>query len=164
LTWLIAMLAVGGWFMYSRLRGGAAGANATLTAQAAGILPVASELPLQSTAATALAATPTLLPSATAPVSPTLSADLTTTPASSDQGRTFCQIAVQPGENLSIITTRLGIALQYEAFKCAAGENGGCTYDPQQPDALREGWVMVFPDVDRGVCEGYNGIVIETAP
>ena len=139
LIWLIGMLAVGGWFMYSRLRGGAVEANATLTAQAAGILPVASELPLQATAATALAATPTLLPSATAPVSPTLSADLTTTPASSDQGRTFCQIAVQPGENLSIITTKLGIALQYEAFKCAAGENGGCAYDPQQPDALREG-------------------------
>ena len=164
LIWLIGMVAVGGWFMYSRLRGGAVEANATLTAQAAGILPVASELPLQATAATALAATPTLLPSATAPVSPTLSADLTTTPASSNQGRTFCQIAVQPGENLSIITTKLGIALQYEAFNCAAGENGGCAYDPQQPDALREGWVMVFPDVDRGVCEGYNGTVIETAP
>jgi protein phosphatase len=167
LVWLIGMLAVGGWFMFSRLRGAGTQANATLTAGAPGFVLLASEAPALGTASTSLpapAATATLMPSATSAVSATLTADLTTTPAAGSFGRTFCQIAVQPGENLSSITTKLGIALQFEAFRCATGENGGCAYNPQQPDALRDGWVMVFPDVERSVCEGYNGTVIETAP
>jgi protein phosphatase len=167
LVWLIGMLAVGGWFLFSRLRGEKTQAVATSTTGLPAIAPLASGMPPQATSVVTIqpgAGAATVFPSATAPISSTLAADLTTTPAIGNEGRSFCEIAVQPGENLSIITTKLGIALQVEAFNCAAGENGGCAYDAQQPDALREGWVMVFPDVERTVCEQFNGTVLEFAP
>jgi PPM family protein phosphatase len=167
LVWLIGMLVVGGWFLFSKFRGEKEQAVVTTTASLPGIAPLASSLPPQPTSETTLqlgAGAATIMPGVTTPVSPTLAADLTTTPSSGNFGRAFCMIAVQPGENLSIITTKLGIALQVDAFKCAGGENGGCAYDPQQPDALRDGWVMVYPDVERSSCEQYSGTVLETAP
>ena len=167
LVWLIGMLAVGGWFLFSRFRGEGAKTVATTTASLPGMAPLSSGLPPQPTKEITLeagAGTATLMPNATTPVSPTLVTDLGITPTANNQGRTFCQIAIQPGENLSIITTKLGIALQIEAFKCATGENGGCDYDPQQPDALRDGWVLVFPDVERAVCKQYNGTSLDIAP
>jgi hypothetical protein len=164
--WLIGMLAVGGWFMYSRLRGSGAEAKATSTPGIPAVAPLPSNMPTQPSMAVTIQPEPgtAILPSASTALTPTLSIDLTTTPLVNNQGRTYCQIAVQPGENLSIITTKLTIALQIDAFKCAAGENGGCEYDAQQPDALRDGWVMVFPDVERQVCEQYNGSPLETSP
>jgi len=162
LLWLIGMLAVGGWFLFSKIRGGGSEAIATFTATLPVVAPLASGLPEITTEPGV--ATAAFTPSATAPISPTLGVELTTTPAAVTGGRSFCVIAVQPGENLSIITTKLGIALQIEAFKCATGENGGCAYDPQTPDALRDGWVMVYPDVERSVCEQYNGTPLETVP
>jgi PPM family protein phosphatase len=167
LVWLIGMLAVGGWFLFSRIRGDTSEAIATATITLPAVAPLASGLPPQPTGEITTepgVGAAVLTPSASLPISPTLSAELTTTPPAVTGGRGFCQIAVQPGENLSIITTKLGIALQLEAFKCATGENGGCAYDPQTPDALRDGWVMLFPDVERSVCEQYNGTAIEVIP
>ena len=162
LIWLIGMLAVGGWFLFSRIRGDGSEALATSIITLPVVAPLASGLPeitIEPGVGTA-----TFTPSTTTPISPTLGADLPTTPAVVTGGRTLCVLAVQPGENLSIITTKLGIALQIEAFKCATGENGGCAYDPKTPDALRDGWVMVYPDVERSVCEQYNGTPLETVP
>jgi hypothetical protein len=167
LIWLAGMLAVGGYFLYSRIRGEKERVIATSTANLPVVAPQVSLQPIQPTfniPTDSGVVSGTITPGVTEPISPTIDASLTLTPGPASAGRALCQIAVQPGENLSIITTKLGIALQIEAFKCASGENGGCAYDPQQPDALRDGWVMVFPDVDRSVCEQNNGSPLEVAP
>ncbi len=68
-----------------------------------------------------------------------------------------CVLTVQEGDTLYAIITRLEIALQPQAIACASTNNGGCAYDPAQPDVLGVGWRMVFPDVKRDVCLANGG-------
>ncbi len=103
----------------------------------------------------------------TASLTPSLSVTteftVTFSPSPTEDTKPPCQYTVLDGDTLEGIYNKLGVKVfdYYKASCAPIDDNGGCTYNPNSPNNLRQGWVLEIKNVDPDKCKRNGGNPVE---